>query len=178
MKLGTVVVICGMILDVLGAVILARSFIVKRPRDVFYELRSLGGWNFHITRGARDLLLSWLVQAVEARSGALILGLGFLLQAIAQLLPQYPICYGEVILAVGVCTAVGFFFILQAFFVRHAARQAKVFYNELEPEAQSKEWKDEISLRCAELEKIINSPRSWLRGKETAPIDTTLTSNE
>jgi hypothetical protein len=178
MKLGIVVAICGMILDVLGAVILARSFVVKRPRDVFREIRSLGGWNFHITRGARDLLLSWLVQAVEARSGAFILGLGFLLQAVAQLLPQDLICYGEVIIAVGVCAAIIGFFILPGCFVRHAARQAKVFYTELESDAQSKEWKDEISLRCAELEKIINSPRSWLRNEETAPIDTTLTSNK
>ena len=178
MKLGTVVVICGMILDVLGAVILARSFVVKRPRDVFRELRNFGVWDFHITRGARDLVLSWLVQAIEARSGAVILGLGFLLQAIAQLLPQQPIRYGGVVLAVGVCAAVGLFFILQAWFVRHAARQTKVFYNELESEAQGNDWKREISLRRAELEKIANSPRSWLRGEETAPIDTSLTSNE
>jgi hypothetical protein len=177
MKLATVVVICGMILDVLGAVILARSFVVKRPRDVFRELRSLGGWDFHITRGARDLLLSWLVQAVEARSGAIILGLGFLLQAIAQLLPQDHICYGGVIIAFGVCAAVGFFFILQSWFVRHAARQAKIFYNELESEAQSEKWKNEIPLRLKELDHITNSPRSWLHGEETPPIDTTLTSN-
>lgn len=178
MNLGTVVVICGMILDVLGAVILARSFVVKRPRDVFRELRCFGVWDFHITRGARELVLSWLVQAVEARSGAVILGLGFLLQAIAQLLPQKPIHYGGAIIAVGVCAAVGLFFPLQAWFVRHAARQAKVFYNELEREAQSEVWRREISLRRLELQKIENNPRSWLCGGDTTPIETTLTSNE
>jgi hypothetical protein len=167
-----------MILDVLGAVILARSFVVKRPRDVFRELRSFGTWDFHITQGARDLVISWLVQAVEARSGAVILGLGFLLQAIAQLLPQELICYGGVVIAVGICMAVGLFFILQSWFVRHAARQAKVFYNELESEAQSEKWGKEISLRHKELDHITNSPRSWLHGEETPPIDTTLTSNE
>jgi hypothetical protein len=175
-EIGTVVAICGMILDVLGAVILARSFVVKWPRDVFRELRSFGVWDFHISRGARDLVLSWLVQAVEARSGAFILFLGFLLQAIAQLLPQEPICCGGVVIAAGVCVAFGLFFFLQTRFVRYAARQAIVFYDELRPEAQGKEWKQEISLRREELHRIANDPVSWLRGEDTAPIDKTLTS--
>lgn len=178
MKLGTVVAICGMILDILGAVVLARSFVMKRPRDVFRELRSLGVWDFHITRGARDLVLSWLVQAVEARTGAAILGVGFALQAIAQVLPQEPIGYGAVVLTAAGLAAVGLFLTLQAWFVRHAARQARAFYDELEPEAKSEDWKREIPLRRAELQQIEKDPRTWLGGGATAPIDKTLTSNE
>jgi len=180
--LANFVTISGMILDVLGAVILARSFFLKRPKDVFRELKSFGKWNFHITRGARDLLLSWLVQSFEARTGALIIGIGFGLQAISQsqVLPEVTLPYAVLGLFFVAKTAFWSFFRLQTGFVRRAARQARGFYKELEPEATGADWKEAIPNRCNELREIEKQPGKWLKHalEPEEGIDPTLTSNE
>jgi hypothetical protein len=176
---STVLAIAGMVLDVLGAVILARSFVMKRPREVFRELKSFGVFDFHITPGARDLLLSWLVQSIEARTGAGILALGFFLQGLAQLLPPVSISHAGWLLGAAVVIAVVAFFRLQEWFVRVAARQASAFYEELADEASSDDWRQAIPARKAEIEAIAKDPRQWLAPRSGHPkIDTTLTSND
>ena len=179
MTLAKFVAISGMILDVLGAVILARSFIMKRPSGVFRELKSFGSWSFHITRGARDLLLSWLVQRYEARTGAVIIGVGFALQAIAQVLPHITLTNAVFGIVVVVGAALLLFFKLQTWFVQLAARQARGFYDEIEPEAGA-EWKKVIPDRREELHQIEKQPGKWLNHTFDLDegIDPTLTSNE
>ena len=177
MTVYAAVSISGMILDVLGAVLLASSFVLKRPVDVFHDVRSLGSWDFHIGRGARDLLLSWLVQAIEARTGAAIVALGFLCQAIAQFTPSAPIAYIWLMpVLVSISALVGFF-ALQRRFVSRAARQAVAFYDALEAEAASEDWKREIPLRREEVRVIERNPQQWLKPRTGhEPVDKTLTS--
>jgi len=63
----------GLSLDVVGSVVLAKSFMLKDPQDAYYEgLPVLGGNN--------SLLKSALLQRGEARVGAGFLVGGFLLQ--------------------------------------------------------------------------------------------------
>lgn len=180
MTLAKFIAISGMILDVLGAVILARSFVIKRPSDVFRELKSFGTWDFHITRGARDLMLSWLVQSCEARTGAVIIGIGFAFQAISQVLPH--IIIANAVLGVIIVAGVSFwlFFKLQTWFVQLSAKQARGFYDELEAEATGEDWKKAIPDRKKELHQIEKHPGKWLNHTldPDESIDSTLTSNE
>jgi len=179
MKLSIFVTISGMTLDVLGAVVLARSFVMKRPEDVFREISSYGTWDFPITRGARDLVLSWLVQRVEARTGAFILFVGFSLQAVSQFLGQYVIGYGFWLLGLIIFSVFLAFFFLQNWFVRSAVGNAYAFYTELEKIGTGDNWKKFIEERREELSKISNAPMVWLKGGfENDPPDNTLTSNE
>lgn len=63
----------GLALDVVGAVVLAKSFMLKDPQDAYYEgLPVFGGNN--------SLLMSALLQRGEARAGGGLLVVGFLLQ--------------------------------------------------------------------------------------------------
>ena len=180
MTLAKFIAISGMILDVLGAVILARSFVMKRPKDVFRELKSLGTWDFHISRGARDLLLSWLVQSYEARTGAVIIAIGFALQAFSQVLPHVILINAVLVIVFVAGTAIWLFFKLQTKFVQKAAKQARDFYDELESEANSAVWKKAISNRREELRQIKKQPVKWLNHTldPEEGIDSTLTSNE
>ncbi len=168
MTFSSILAICGMILGVLGAVILARSFVLKHPREVFHDINSLGNWDFQVTRGARNLLLSWLVQAIEARVGAIILGIGFLLQALSQIIPQEHVHYliaAIVIIMFIVITSISFFW-LQNSFIRKAACQALTYYNELELGDNNEDWKREIPVRQQELRNIHKNPSIWLRQPE------------
>lgn len=162
MTIANVVAICGMILDILGAVILARTFVVKRPHEVFRELKSFGNWDFQITVGARNLLLSWLVQSWEAKTGAVILAFGFALQAISQGMPQEKTSWSPAILLLSSAISIWLFFWLQSLFVRRAACEAQDFYIDLERAEISDDWKREIPLRRKELKKNEAEPRKWL----------------
>ena len=168
-----------MLIDALGAVVVARSFVLKRPVDVFRELRSFGRWDFHITIGARDLLLSWLIQSNEARTGAALLAFGFLLQAFAQVLPLVAVSSGGYILVLMVICVFGGFFVLQSWFVRHAAKNAQSFYIDIESEAVGQDWLKAIPQRRQELTMIERAPHRWLKGTMEPPedLDPTLTSN-
>jgi hypothetical protein len=163
--------ISGMILDVLGAVVLARSFVFKRPKEVFRDIRSLGVYDFPITCGARDFLLSWLVQASEARTGAAIIGLGFTIQAIAQFTSSSPMPYIWLLPVSVIVLALAGFFALQKCLVSKAAKKATEFYDDLIMEASNEEWKREIRLRRDELSGITQNPREWLkpRAKQGPP---------
>ena len=163
MTIVNVVAICGMIIDVLGAVILARTFFVKRPHEVFSEVRSFGHWDFAITVGARNLLVSWLVQSREAKTGAAILAFGFSLQVVAQVLPLSEVPWPFAILIAALLVSILLFFWLQSLFVRQAAREAQGYYIELSGQDISDDWKAEIPLRKKELEAIEAKPDAWLK---------------
>ncbi len=62
-------------LDVFGALILAKSFIQTRPEDILRESTSYSGYN-------RFLARSLFLQRAEARIGGALLGAGFIFQAI------------------------------------------------------------------------------------------------
>lgn len=168
MTIANVVVICGMIIDILGAVVLARTFFVKRPHEVFGEVRSFGHWDFAITVGARNLLVSWLVQSYEAKTGAAILAFGFAVQALAQVLPQIEAPWPSAILTATLVVSVCLFFWLQSLFVRQAAREAQSYYIDLVGQDISDDWKREIPLRQNELKAIEANPVGWLRLGEPA----------
>lgn len=159
---ANVVAICGMIFDILGAVVLARTFVVKRPHEVFREINSFGCWDFPITVGARNLLVSWLVQSSEAKAGAAILAFGFALQAVSQVIPQAEMWWAPVILIFAVAISICVFFWLQSLFVRRAACEAQGFYVALESEKIPDDWKHEITLRRDELKRIEAEPKKWL----------------
>lgn len=163
MTIANITAMSGMILDTLGAVILARTFCVKRPKEVFREVNSLGTWDFAMTVGARNLLVSWLVQSNEAKSGALILGIGFTLQAIAQVLPSLTAPFPLLILASVLIISMCIFFILQTIFVRSAALDGKKYYKAWEQDAKTPEsWMPIIEKRLNELEEIRKFPKMWL----------------
>jgi len=159
-----------MIIDVLGAVILARTFFVKRPHEKFGEVRSFGHWDFAITIGARNLLVSWLVQSREAKTGSAILAFGFALQAVAQVLPAFEVPWALAILIAALLVSIFLFFRLQSQFVRQAANEAQAYYVELSSQEISDDWKAEIPLRREELTAIQANPRAWLKlGEPKAP---------
>jgi putative hemolysin len=162
MTIANVVAICGMIFDILGAVILARTFVVKRPHEVFCEIKSFGCWDFPITVGARNLLVSWLIQSSEAKVGAIILALGFVLQAVSQVMPQVETSWAPAILLFSAAIAICLFFWLQLLFVRRAACEAQGFCIALERGEIPEDWKREILLRCDELKRIEAEPKRWL----------------
>lgn len=168
-----VVAICGMIFDILGAVILARTFVVKRPHEIFREVRSFGCWDYPVTVGARNLLVSWLVQSLEAKTGAAILAVGFTLQAISQVLLEEPAPWAPAVLLLTALISIWLFFLLQSLFVRRAAREAHGYYVAIERGEIPDDWKGEILLRRDELEKITAKPKNWLNlGEPHSPPQT------
>ena len=170
MTIANVVVICGLIFDILGAVLLARTFVMKRPHEVFREVESFGHWDFPVTLGARNLLVSWLVQSREAKTGAVILALGFALQAVSQVLPNEETSWALAILLFSVAASIWLFLWLQSLFVRRAAHEAQSFYIELDGGTISEDWKREIPLRRQELEEIEAEPSKWLKfGEPKSP---------
>jgi len=167
MTVANVVAISGMIFDILGAVILARTFVVKRPYEVFREVNSFGCWDFPVTVGARNLLVSWLVQSREAKTGAVILTFGFGLQGFSQVLPQEEAPWAGILLILFAAVSLWLFFSLQSLFVRQSAHEAQSFYIELIHGTNSEDWKREIPLRQKELEEIEAEPRKWLQFGES-----------
>lgn len=116
-------IFAGLSLDVVGALVLAKSFMFKNPQDAYYE-----GLPVH---GGNNLLLkSALLQRGEARAGAALLMAGFLLQmwgnlhgGIAANEPGWIRSTPRILLAVAVAAAVG------ALLVGIATHQARVqFY--------------------------------------------------
>src|SRR3990172_4203889 len=67
------IIFAGLALDIVGAVILAKGFILKIPQSAYYEALMIFGSNSH-------LLKSSILQRAEAQVGASLLVLGFLLQ--------------------------------------------------------------------------------------------------
>jgi hypothetical protein len=158
-KINAVCAVSGMIIDILGAFFIARSFILKKPASVFSDVKSLGSWGFCFSPGARDLLLSWLIQGIEARTGAMLMFVGFTFQILAQFLSTTEYRYGFLIVAGVALAAVVALFRLPIQFVSRASKQALDYYQLLRLE--DKDFKD-ISEREQELKKIHASPRIWL----------------
>jgi hypothetical protein len=114
------------------------------------------------------------------RTGAVIIGIGFALQAISQVLPHITLTNAILGIVVVAGTSFWLFFKLQNWFVQLSARQARGFYDELEPEATGADWKKTIPDRREELHQIEKQPGKWLNHKldPVEGIDPTLTSNE
>jgi hypothetical protein len=175
---GSAETVTGLMLDVLGALFIARSFVVKRTTDTFNELRALGVWDFTVTKGASRLLLSWLVQSLEAKWGFVIITLGFFCQALGALLAPCSLGWSLFRVIVGL-DGVAFiltYFALPRLIVVTAAKQSCSFYEQIGSE-KIEGWDGLIAERLAELKAIERTPGDWLRGHLTPlPIDTTLTS--
>ena len=67
------IIFLGLACDIVGAVILAKGFMLKEARAAFYESQTVFGANSHLLKSA-------LLQRAEAQIGALFLVLGFALQ--------------------------------------------------------------------------------------------------
>lgn len=67
------IIFVGLITNVIGAVILAKGFMFKQPRDAHFETMMVPSFNPHFLKSA-------LLQRVEAQIGAAFLVLGFMLQ--------------------------------------------------------------------------------------------------
>ena len=97
----------GLAFDVVGAVVLAKGFMLKDPQDAYYEgLPVFGGNNL--------LLKSALLQRGEARVGGGLLIVGFLLQmwgnlhgGIAATQPGWINSTGRMVLAVAASVVLG-----------------------------------------------------------------------
>lgn len=67
------IIFVGLVMDVAGAVILAKGFMFKSPQVAYFEALMIAGSNPHFFKSA-------LLQRVEAQIGAAFLVIGFLLQ--------------------------------------------------------------------------------------------------
>ena len=67
------IIFAGLALDIVGAVVLAKGFMLKNPQEAYYEALMIAGGNSH-------LLKSSLLQRAEAQVGAGLLVSGFLFQ--------------------------------------------------------------------------------------------------
>jgi hypothetical protein len=67
------IIFTGIALDLVGAVVLAKGFMVKNPQRAYFEALTVVGANLHLLRSA-------LIQRIEAQIGAAFLTGGFLLQ--------------------------------------------------------------------------------------------------
>jgi hypothetical protein len=74
----TDVTLAGLALDISGAVLLARGFMMKALPEMFYESRTFFDGNVYLLR-------SGLLQRSEAWGGAVLLMLGFVLQILGSL---------------------------------------------------------------------------------------------
>ncbi len=160
MKVNVVCAVSGMLIDALGAIFIARSFIFKKPDSVYSDVKSLGLWGFCYSPGACDLLLSWLIQGIEARTGAILMLVGFALQILAQFLIPTESLYGFLIVSCVGLIAVAAFFFLPIRFVRRASKQALNYYQQIRSENKKLE---DISEREEYLRKIYASPYIWLK---------------
>ena len=75
---ATDVTLAGLALDISGAVLLARGFMMKALPEMFYESRTFSDGNVYLLR-------SGLLQRSEAWGGAILLMVGFLLQILGSL---------------------------------------------------------------------------------------------
>lgn len=84
--------IIGLILDIIGAFFLAKSFVFKTPKDLAAESYGTDYPNKGLTAGmSGNLFRSFYRQAVEAKTGFVILALGFLSQISGLLFPNLTI---------------------------------------------------------------------------------------
>lgn len=75
---ATDVTLLGLALDISGAVLLARGFMIKALPEMFYESRTFFDGNVYLLR-------SGLLQRSEAWGGAILLMLGFMFQILGSL---------------------------------------------------------------------------------------------
>lgn len=80
--------VLGLFLDIIGAYFLAQGFITKNLEDIVCE--SWGSEGGKYPGGlSENLSISLYQQSVEARTGFLILALGFILQGIGNIYPAF-----------------------------------------------------------------------------------------
>ncbi len=99
--------VVGLILDIVGAFFIVKSFVFKTPKSLAAESYGTDYPNKELTAGmSGNLFRSFYKQAVEAKTGFVILALGFLGQIFGLLFPDLIIeqCLGIIIvlLAVGI----------------------------------------------------------------------------
>ena len=89
--------IIGLILDIIGAFFLAKSFVFKTPKDLAAESYGTDYPSKELTAGmSGNIFRSFYRQAIEAKTGFIILALGFLGQISGLLFPNLIIkwCFG------------------------------------------------------------------------------------
>ncbi len=84
--------IIGLILDIIGAFYIAKSFIFKTPKDLIAESYGTNYPDKDLTEGmSGNLFRSFYKQATEAKTGFLIIASGFISQAIGLLIPNLEV---------------------------------------------------------------------------------------
>lgn len=84
--------VIGLILDIIGAFFLAKSFVFKTPKDLAAESYGTDYPSKGLTAGmSGNIFRSFYRQAVEAKIGFVILALGFLSQISGLLFPNLTI---------------------------------------------------------------------------------------
>ena len=107
--------IIGLILDIIGAFYIAKSFVFKNVKDMVAESWGTDYPDKNLISGmSGNLFRSFYRQATEAKIGFVIIALGFLSQIIALLKPSLEINYwlGFLIISTALITPLVIFKIL------------------------------------------------------------------
>lgn len=100
--------VLGLLLDILGAYFVVRSFIIKKPADIKSEAYGNANSNLRIAYGMSDFLFfSFYKQGIEARIGLVLIIPGFFLQAFGVLHPiSLPLSIIILILFIAVISSI------------------------------------------------------------------------
>lgn len=104
--------IIGLILDIIGAFFLAKSFVFKKLKDLLAESYGIDYPSKGLTAGmSGNIFRSFYRQAVEAKTGFAILALGFLSQISGLLFPNLTIkwCLGVIVVLLAISVPYIFF---------------------------------------------------------------------
>ncbi len=78
--------VLGLLIDIIGAYYIVRSFIVKKPADIKNEVYGNANQNLQIPYGmSGNLFFSFYLQGIEARIGLVLVVTGFVLQSLGVL---------------------------------------------------------------------------------------------
>ena len=78
--------VLGLLIDIMGAYYIVRSFIVKKPADIKNEVYGNANQNLQIPFGmSGNLFFSFYLQGIEAKIGLVLVVVGFVLQSLGVL---------------------------------------------------------------------------------------------
>lgn len=84
--------IIGLILDIIGAFYIVKSFVFKTPKDLIAESYGTNYPDKDLIGGmSGNLFRSFYKQAIEAKTGFVVIALGFLSQGVGILIPNLVI---------------------------------------------------------------------------------------
>lgn len=101
--------VLGLLIDIIGAYYIVRSFIVKKPADIKSEVYGNANQNLQIPYGmSGNLFFSFYIQGIEARIGLVLVVAGFVLQSLGVLF-GFLISFFILVLVLAMAIAGSFF---------------------------------------------------------------------